>query len=110
LLRAGAAEHALVWRQGFKPRLCTITAAEYALLAALQAGSSLEAALESALECASTGAVEPATAFSFEHWLGRAVQDGLVTGARRRRLSPSQTSRPAELNPFIFHNNPEEHP
>jgi hypothetical protein len=55
LLRAGAAEHALVWRQGFKPRVCAITAAEYALLAALQAGSSLEAALDSALTCAPIG-------------------------------------------------------
>lgn len=84
LLRAGAAEHALVWRQGFKPRVCAITAAEYALLAALQAGDSLEAALGSALECAA--------AFSFENWLGRAVQDGLVTGARRLARSPSQVS------------------
>jgi hypothetical protein len=84
LLRAGTAEHALVWRQGFKPRVCAITAAEHALLAALQAGDSLEAALGSALECAA--------AFSFENWLGRAVQDGLVTGARRLARSPSQAS------------------
>jgi hypothetical protein len=75
LLRAGAAEHALVWRQGFKPRACAVAAAEYALLAALQAGRSLEAALGSALESTA--------AFSFENWLGRAVQDGLVTGACR---------------------------
>lgn len=84
LLRAGAAEHALVWRQGFKPRVCVIAAAEYALLAALQAGGSLQAALGSALECAA--------AFSFENWLGRAVQDGLVTGARQLARSPSQAS------------------
>lgn len=83
LLRAGAAEHALVWRQGFKPRVCAITAAEQALLAALQAQSSLEVALACALKCAPTGAALSAAAFSFEHWLGRAVQDGLVTGACR---------------------------
>jgi hypothetical protein len=88
LLRAGAAEHALVWRQGFKPRVCAITAAEYALLAALQAGGSLQAALGSALECAA--------AFSFENWLGRAVQDGLVIGARQLTRSPSQGSHPTQ--------------
>ncbi|WP_457281910.1 HvfC/BufC family peptide modification chaperone [Polaromonas sp. P5_D5] len=83
LLRAGAAEHALIWRQGFKPRACAVTAAEYALLAALQAGRSLEAVLGSALECAPSGAMESTAAFSFENWLGPAVQDGLVTGAYR---------------------------
>jgi hypothetical protein len=92
LLRAGAAEHALVWRQGFKPRVCAITAAEYALLATLQAGGSLEAALGSALIDTSTDTPGAAAAFSFENWLGRAVQDGLVTGARRLARSPSQAS------------------
>jgi hypothetical protein len=92
LLRAGAAEHALVWRQGFKPRVCAITAAEYALLAALQAGSPLEAALDRALTCAPTGTPGAAAAFSFENWLGRAVQDGLVTGARRLTQLPSAGS------------------
>jgi hypothetical protein len=96
LLRAGAAEHALVWRQGFKPRVCAITAAEYALLAALQAGSSLEAALDSALTCAPIGTSGAAAAFSFENWLGRAVQDGLVTGAHRLMHPPSQRAHSAE--------------
>ncbi|MBW8721683.1 MAG: putative DNA-binding domain-containing protein [Polaromonas sp.] len=109
LLRIGAAEPVLVWRQGFKPRACAITAAEYALLAALQGEKSLEAALASALKCASAGAAD-STAFSFEHWLGRAVQDGLVTGARPLTLSLSQASHPTAPNPFIFHNNPGEHP
>ncbi len=88
LLRAAVAEHALVWRQGFKPRVCAISAAEHALLTALQAGGSLQAALGSALECAA--------AFSFENWLGRAVQDGLVTGARPLARSLSRESHPAE--------------
>lgn len=98
LLRAGAAEHALVWRQGFKPRLCAITAAEYALLAALQAGGSLEAALGSALLCTATDTPGAAAEFSFENWLGRAVQDGLVTGARRLARSSSQASHLTEPN------------
>jgi hypothetical protein len=109
LLRDGAAEHALVWRQGFKPRVCAITAAEYALLAALQAGSSLEAALGNALTCAPTG-TPGAAVFSFEDWLGRAARDGLVTGGCRLTRSPSPVSHPAEPNPSIFYNNPGEHP
>lgn len=83
LLRAGAAEHTLVWRQGFKPRVRSITAAEHALLAALQAGRSLQAALDCALDGEHVATPESASAFSFEHWLGQAVQQGLVTGARR---------------------------
>lgn len=102
LLRAGAAEHVLVWRQGFKPRVCTITAAEHALLAALQTERSLEAALGCAVECAPAGAMESAAVFSFERWLGRAVQDRLVTGARRLTHSLSQASQPTEPNSFNF--------
>lgn len=98
LLHAGAAEHALVWRQGFKPRVRGITVAEHALLAALQTGSPLQAALGCALDCAPADAPESATAFSFEHWLGQAAREGLVTGARRL------------VQPFNFHNNPGEHP
>ena len=83
LLRVGASEHVLVWRQGFKPRVRSITAAEHALLAALQAGRSLQAALALALGDAPAAAPESAAAFSFEQWLGQAVQQGLVTGAHR---------------------------
>jgi hypothetical protein len=83
LLRAGAAEHALVWRQGFKPRVRSIATAEHALLAALQAGRSLQAALDCALDDAHAATPESAAAFNFEHWLGQAVQQGLVTGAHR---------------------------
>ncbi|MEO7887342.1 MAG: DNA-binding domain-containing protein [Polaromonas sp.] len=82
-LRAGAAEHALVWRQVFKPRVRTIIAAEHALLAALQAGSSLQTSLKCALDCAFAATLESATAFRFDHWLGQAVQEGLVIGAHR---------------------------
>lgn len=89
LLRAGAAEHALVWRQGFKPRVRAVTAAEHALLSALRAGHSLEAALGCAIGCA------PAESeFNFESWLGSAVRHGLVTGAHlleRPRLKALET-------------------
>jgi hypothetical protein len=97
LLRDEVAEQALVWRQGFKPRVRAMTEAEHALLTALQAGSSLGTALENAFERASTGATESA-AFSFEQWLSRAVQDGVVTCARRLARSPSQ--EPHLTEPF----------
>ncbi len=73
LLRSGVGEHALVWRQGFKPHVRGSSAAEHALLSALQAGLSLEGSLGRALE--------KAPAFDFNDWLGRSVQTGLVTGA-----------------------------
>lgn len=72
LLGEGVSEHALVWRQGLKPRLRVSSAAEHALLAALQAGFSLEAAL---------AAAAVGIGFDFNDWLTQAVQSGLVTGA-----------------------------
>lgn len=104
LLSADAAEHALVWRQGFKPRVCTITAAEHALLSALQCGRPLEAALGCAIACAPTEAE-----FSFASWLGRAVQDGLVTGAHRLERPHPEASHLAGPSPLHLHNNAREH-
>lgn len=75
LLQSGVAEHALVWRQGYKPRVRTSSAAEYALVQALQAGLTLEKALDAAFDTAS------AEAFDFNHWLGQSVQTGLVIAA-----------------------------
>lgn len=74
LLAAGVSEHALVWRQGFKPRLRLCSAAEHALVKALQAGLWLEAALS-----ATSGDGDD---LDFSSWLTEAVQSGLVTGAR----------------------------
>ena len=73
LLSLGQDEQALVWRQGFKPRTRTLSAAEYQLIAAMQNGLSLDAALEQAISIDS--------AFDFNTWLTQAVQTGLVTGA-----------------------------
>ena len=72
-LQSAVGEHALVWRQGFKPRLRSISAAEHVLLAALLAGTSLDGALQQALE-ASPG-------FEFGAWLAESVVMGLVVGA-----------------------------
>lgn len=77
-LTRGVQENALVWRQGFKPRVRQVSRAEHALLQALLANQSLEQALCQAL------AVEPDTAldaFNFNDWLGQSVQQGLVVGA-----------------------------
>lgn len=75
LLRQGDGEHALVWRHGFKPRVRTLSKAEYELVTALNSSLALEAALDRAL------AIEPA--FDFNAWLGSAVQTGLITGAKQ---------------------------
>ncbi len=77
LLQSGTAEYALVWRQAFKPRVRTSSAAEHALVLALQAGLPLEKALDAAFEKA---ALEP---FDFNAWLGQSVQTGLVIAVRQ---------------------------
>jgi len=73
LLRQGRGEQALVWRQGFKPRVRTLSRAEYNLITALNKGLALEAALNQAV------GIEPA--FDFNAWLGAAVLTGLITAA-----------------------------
>jgi Putative DNA-binding domain len=73
LLRQGQGEYALVWRQGFKPRVRILPAAEYNLIHALQQGKMLDLALDAAL------ATDPS--FDFNTWLGQAVQTALVVGA-----------------------------
>jgi hypothetical protein len=73
LLRLGHGEHALVWRQGFKPKLRALSTSEYELINALENRETLEAALNKASSLDAT--------FDFNTWLGQAVQTGLITGA-----------------------------
>ena len=84
-LRLKVAQHALVWRQGFKPRLRACSAAEHALLTALLAGQSLGHALHAA-----SLRDDAAEAFDFSTWLGQAVQTGLMTGVYLLHHHPSQ--------------------
>ncbi len=82
LLECGRGENALVWRESFRAQVKCISAAEHALLAALLAGESLDAALAKAAcaeECPSQSTSQPA--FDFTEWLANAVEIGLVTGA-----------------------------
>lgn len=72
-LQAGEGEHALVWRQGFKPKARALSVGEYQLILALQNSMAIDAALDQAMRIDS--------AFDFNTWLGQAVQTGLVTGA-----------------------------
>jgi hypothetical protein len=90
LLAHGTGENALVWRAGFKPMLRATSAAEHALLAALQARQSLEAAL---LPTHFAGDTEIDAAFDFTGWLIQAVNTGLVTGACL--LDPSSHNKKA---------------
>ena len=83
LLRQGHREFALVWRQGYKPAVRELGAAEYEFIIALKKNLTLEAALDQA---ASINA-----AFNFNTWLSQAVQTGLITGAID--LTTSTTTR-----------------
>jgi hypothetical protein len=77
-LRDGIGEHALVWRQGLRPRIAAIDPSAAALVQALQAGADLPGALDAA--CAAD--TEPPS-FDFSAWLTAAVTDGLVIGVQR---------------------------
>ena len=88
-LRAGDAEHALVWRQGLRPRLALIPPAAAALVQALLDGADLPAALDAA-----GAADDPAEPFDFSAWLTAAVTDGLVTGVHRLTDTPTNTNTP----------------
>lgn len=68
--QAAAAETAVVWRHGLRPRVRTALQGEAALLQALQQGQALAQALASA------------PAVDLQAWLPMAVQTGLVLGAR----------------------------
>ena len=65
-MAASTPEHALVWRQGFKPELREVQAPEAAWLQALLQGHSLPEALDAAGN------------FDFNTWLPQAVQSGLA--------------------------------
>ena len=69
-IRAGRAEQALVWREGFRPRVREALPGEADLITALQAGCVLAVALDAA------------PALDFNQWLPLAVQSGLLSGAR----------------------------
>lgn len=74
-LRDGRGEHALVWRQGLRPRIAGISPTAAALVQAQLNGADLPQSLDAA--CADT---DPAEAFDFSAWLTAAVTDGLVIG------------------------------
>ncbi len=65
-LRAGLGEAALVWRQGYQPRLRAALPGEAAFVSALLSGASLVAALDQA------GPLD------FSRWLSQAVHSGLL--------------------------------
>ena len=72
-LASGAHETALVWRQGFKPRVRAVDAGEAVLIEGLLERQPLDVALQAACDQADD--------FDFNAWLHNAVQTGLVTGA-----------------------------
>lgn len=88
-LRAGIREHALVWRQGLRPRIAAITPAAAALVHALLASADLLQALDAA--CART---DESDAWDFSAWLSAAVTDGLVIGVHRPPTHNTKESSP----------------
>jgi hypothetical protein len=74
-LREGRAEQALIWRQGWRPRISGIDAPTVALLTALLRGADLPQALDAMTQ---TPGAHPG--FDFSAWLTAAVTDGLALG------------------------------
>jgi hypothetical protein len=72
LWHAGVAQAALVWRQGFAPRLRVLDEAEIAFTSAVSAGQALAQALDLAPPY-----------FDFSAWLTAQVQSGVVLGVIR---------------------------
>ena len=91
-LRNGRGEHALVWRQGLRPRIAGISPTSAALVQALLSGADLPQSLDAA--CADT---DPAEAFDFSAWLTAAVTDGLVIGVHS--LAHPNPNTPTETTP-----------
>ena len=91
-LRNGRGEHALVWRQGLRPRITGISPTSAALVQALLSGADLPQSLDAA--CADT---DPAEAFDFSAWLTAAVTDGLVIGVHS--LAHPNPNTPTETTP-----------
>lgn len=78
-LAARRSEAAWVCRRGLRVELAALDVAEAAFNAALLAGLPLGPALDQALSCFS--------AFSFEHWLTRALREGWLAELRTRSES-----------------------
>ena len=73
MLARGSGEFALVWRQGYQPKVRTMSVGEHQLVCALDKGQALDTALLAATQ------MDPL--FSFSTWLAAAVQSGLVVAA-----------------------------
>ena len=73
MLARGIGEFALVWRQGYQPKVRTVSVGEHQLVRALNKGQALDTALLAATQ------MDPL--FDFSTWLAAAVQSGLVVAA-----------------------------
>ncbi len=73
MLARGIGEFALVWRQGYQPKVRAMSVVEHQLVCAFDKGQPLESALLAATR------MDPL--FDFSAWLAAAVQSGLVVAA-----------------------------
>jgi hypothetical protein len=83
-ITGGAAQTALIWRQGLRPVIGSIDLAAAALIEATLQGQPLSAALDAA--CAQEAD------FDFSAWLVAQVQSGVILGAELQTQSPEATS------------------
>jgi Putative DNA-binding domain len=81
-LRDGQGEHALVWRQGLRPRVVSVAPDVAFLLQALQDGADLPQALQAAT-------ARPDSTLDFATWLSAAVTEEWVTGVHRLDNGPA---------------------
>lgn len=81
-LERRAAEHALVWRDGWRVQVTALAAADAVFMQAVQAGRSLA----SALDCAGAG-------FAFEPWLLRALRHGWLAALDPLRADVAASHR-----------------
>ena len=81
MLASGMAETALVWRDGFKPRVRAVASSEAVFISCLLVGQRLETALQAACDAGAGAGAGAGAQFDFNTWLGDAVRSALVTGA-----------------------------
>jgi hypothetical protein len=85
-LQSGTAETALVWRQGWQPRLCELIATDARRLTVALDGAPLQAVIDAA-----DGGTEAAL-----NWLSKGVREGWVLGLEPMRpaTAPSRPNHP----------------
>ena len=78
-LRHNVSETTLIWRQGLRPMAALCPVSEAAFIEHVLDGKSLLIALNETASLQASASIAP---FDFSNWLSRAVQNGLLLGAK----------------------------